>query len=97
MSLQIIDSKKGQGKINWLNPGSIVTGAVTLLVAVILLGEFVPMIINYFGNLSTLPVVGSFFASGGLMGIILGVAIFLAFLSVLGFGAYFGGKGKRRR
>lgn len=86
-----------RGKMD-LSVGGIVSISVSILLAAVVGGALITVAISYLSNLSTLPVVGSFFASGGIMGMLIGIAVFLGFLGLLGFAgaSYFGG-GKRRR
>jgi hypothetical protein len=79
--------------IDLKNPKTMITGLLLIVVAMQILVSQLPSVITSIINLSQISNLGfsSFFASGGVVLLMLGVAVALAIFGMLGFG----GKGKR--
>lgn len=75
--------------IDFKNPKTMVSSFLMLLVGIALISTFTPTILEYFANLSAalagIPLIGNFFASGGLVYLLYGVGVLLAIFGAIGF------------
>jgi len=80
--------------VNMKNPAGMIEGIIYAVLGISIVSSMVGLILTGFSNISTaltsVPIVGSLFGSTGIMRIILGFAIVLGILAMLGFK-----KGKR--
>ena len=81
--------------VNMKNPSGMIEAIIYTVLAISILASMVGLILTGFTNLSTalasVPIVGNLFGSTGIMRTILGFAIVLGVLAMLGFSK----KGKR--
>jgi cell division protein FtsX len=76
------------GLINLKSPSGIAVGVIMLVVAIQIMVAVLPDLITAFGNISTISGLSfaSFFASGGVVLLLLSVAILIGVFSMRGFG-----------
>ena len=76
------------GLIKFSSPTGIAIGVIMLVVAIQVMVSVLPTLIVAFGNISTvanLPF-ASFFATGGVVLLLLGLAVLIAVFKMIGFG-----------
>ena len=78
----------GMGKLKVHNPSAIVGSIIGFAVIGLLLVALLPTIMGVFDNVAAVPNLpfASFFATGGVMFIVLGAFVLLLFLGFLGLG-----------
>ena len=89
----MIENKKGSTFFDLKNPGNMVRGVLFAVVGVLILVALLPTLIESIGNLSTISNLSfaTFYASGGVMLIVIGAAVVLTLLAIFMPG---GGKGR---
>ncbi len=71
------------------DPNKMINSIVLLVVGLAVLAGLLPTLFISFGNLSTvtgLGIFGAFFSTGGIIGVIVGAAIFIGVLGAIGIG-----------
>ena len=77
------------GLLNFKSPGAVATGIIMLVVAILVMVTVLPQLITALINISTIEnlAFANFFASGGVVLLLLSVGILIAIFKILGFGS----------